>query len=76
MWSRWREGVLFQGGHIAHFDEVGNDKVNSRQTDSPGKRVLWLDGKSIIGEAQFIENLVKHPVALHFDSSNASEVVT
>lgn len=51
-------------------------KSTAGRPTAQGKGVLWLDGKSIIGEAQFIENLVKHPVALHFDSSNASEVVT
>ena len=51
-------------------------KSTAGRPTAQGKGVLRLDGKSIIGEAQFIENLVKHPVALHFDSSNASEVVT
>ena len=67
-----------EDGQIVHFDDVGNDKVDSRHTDSLGKGVLWLDGKSIIGEAHFIKNLVEHPVVLVFDSSvvrDASELI-
>jgi hypothetical protein len=65
-----------EDGQIVHFDDVGNDEVDSRHTDRKG--VLWLDGKSIIGEAYFIENLVEHPVVLVFDGGvvrNASEMV-
>ena len=72
-------GIYFkqEDGQIVHFDDVGNDKVDSRHTDSL-KGVLWLDGKSIIGEAHSIENLVEHPIVLVFDSSvvrDASELV-
>jgi len=67
-----------EDGPIVHFDDVGNDEVDGRHTDSLGKGVLWLDGKSIIGEADFIEDLVEHPVVLVFDGGvvrDASELV-
>ncbi len=67
-----------EDGQIVHFDDVGNDEVDSRHTDIPGKGVLWLDGKGIIGEADFIEDLVEHPIVLVFDGGgvrDASELV-
>jgi len=66
-----------EDGQIVHLDDVGNDEVD-RHTNNLGKGVLWLDGKSIIGEAHFIEDLVKHPVVLVSDGGvvrDASELV-
>jgi len=63
-----------EDGQIVHFD----DEVDSRQTNSLGKGILWLDGKSIIGEADFIEDLVEHPIVLVFDGGvvrDTSELV-
>jgi hypothetical protein len=56
-----------ENGQIVHFDDVGNDEVDSRYIDSLGKGILWLDGKGIIGEAHFIEDLVEHPVVIVSD---------
>jgi len=67
-----------EDGQIVHFDDVGNDEVDNRHTDSLGKGVLWLDGKSIISEADFIEDLVEHSKVLVFDGGvvrDGSELV-
>jgi len=56
-----------EDGPLVHFNDIGNNEVDSRHTDSLGKDVLWLDGKNIICEADFVEDLVEHAVVLVFD---------
>jgi len=64
--SRRRCNIEEEDGLIVHFDDVGNDElgVNRKLIDSMGKEVIRMDGKGIIEEAHFSENIVELPVVV------------
>ena len=60
---------------IVHPDDVGKDGVDHTKI---GKRVPWLDGKMMFGEAHMVEDPAEHPIVLVVDGGvvwDASESV-